>query len=80
MLKRKEIAEFYRTQCTKGFSINGFFIGLTIFYHSNGNLESVGEFNIDHNAPRVSLRGRKLGHWKYFNEKGNMCKEEIHIR
>lgn len=80
MFRPRDIGKFKKNECTKGYVFDGCFIGLTIFYHSNGKLESVGEFNLTPHSVRARPGGRRIGHWKYFNDKGNICKEEIHIR
>lgn len=61
----------------KSFSIKGVFIGLTIYYHENGNLQYVGSYIDNTNK---NLRDRRIGLWKQFNSEGAMILEEIFVR
>lgn len=61
----------------KSFSLNSFFVGLTIYYHPNGNLKYAGSFVNTTNFGEIN---RRVGLWKRFNEEGELIKTEIFVR
>lgn len=79
-MQLRNIAHFKKNKSSKGYTIKGMFVGLVIKYHSNGNLKSAGHFNSNLLSVVTFPGGRKLGHWKFYDEEGVISKEEIYIR
>jgi len=64
----------------KGYmDINGFFVGLTIIYYSNGKLHSIGSYE-DTNPNRNLSNNRRINLWKEYDSNGILSEEIIYIK
>jgi len=77
----------YRETCTfrydkkilfKGYvDKEGFYVGLTIIYHRNNVLQSIGYYD---DVKRNIFTTRRIGLWKEYDKTGTLNKEQIYIK
>lgn len=73
---RKDMND-YSFSAIKGYATpDGTHVGPAIIYKANSKLDSIGSYDLNPDSQGI----RKNGHWKYFDDKNNIYKEELIIK